>query len=180
MLAYPVMRVGQLDLSCNTLGAAGAMTLAPTLATGALTNINLSHNTLGNEGVGAICEAIQSSKETKLVTLNLGKNNIDPAGAQLVARLFHKIDSLAAVDLSFNNVGDGERDFVNAHEVQAPPLIEGKNVIYQGREMIISYASRDAHASMGKDGYVKMRPATRDLSGVTAIADASRELTKIS
>ena len=37
---------------------------------GSLTALNLSSNELKDEGVSAVCEAIQSNKETKLASLN--------------------------------------------------------------------------------------------------------------
>ena len=37
---------------------------------GSLTALNLSSNELKDEGVSAVCEAIQSNKETKLASLH--------------------------------------------------------------------------------------------------------------
>ena len=46
-----------------------------------LTELNLYQNSIKDEGVTAICEALQSNKETKLASLNIGLNSIGPAGA---------------------------------------------------------------------------------------------------
>eukprot|EP00900_Chrysochromulina_parva_P015230 jgi/Chrpa1/23708/Chrysochromulina_OHIO_Genome00027833-RA len=62
----------ELDISgdwrgSNTGGSAGAKHVAKMLCVnGGLTALNLSSNSLKDEGVNAVCEAIQSNKETKL------------------------------------------------------------------------------------------------------------------
>jgi hypothetical protein len=55
--------------------------------TGVLTSLDLSFNDLNDEGVSAVCEAIQSNKETKLASLNMGANSIGPVGAKSVAAM---------------------------------------------------------------------------------------------
>ena len=45
---------------------------------GGLTALDLSCNDLKVEGVSAVCEAIQSNKETKLASLNMGASSIGP------------------------------------------------------------------------------------------------------
>ena len=67
------------------------------LAMGALTALDLSCNFLKDEGVGAVCEAIQSNKETKLATLNFRANGIGPVGANAVAALVAVTGALAEV-----------------------------------------------------------------------------------
>jgi hypothetical protein len=47
----------------------------------------LSFNELKDEGISAVCEAIQSNKETKLASLNFGNNGISPGGANAVAAM---------------------------------------------------------------------------------------------
>ncbi len=54
---------------------------------GALTALDLSFNSLKDEGVSAVCEAIQSNKETKLTSLNFSYNVIGPVGANAVAAM---------------------------------------------------------------------------------------------
>ena len=49
--------------------------------------LDLSFNYLKDEGVSAVCEAIQSNKETKLTSLNFGYNGIGPVGANAVAAM---------------------------------------------------------------------------------------------
>ena len=76
------------SLSRNNLGAAGAAALAPALAAnGGLAELSIYGNRVGDEGVGAICEAIQNNKETKLTSLNFGLNGIGPVGANAVAAM---------------------------------------------------------------------------------------------
>ena len=62
--------------------------------TGALMTLDLSSNNLKDEGVSAVCEAIQSNKETKLTSLNFGDNDIGPVGANAVAAMVAATGSL--------------------------------------------------------------------------------------
>jgi Ran GTPase-activating protein (RanGAP) involved in mRNA processing and transport len=54
---------------------------------GSLTALDLSSNCLKDEGVSAVCKAIQSNKETKLASLNFRNNGIGPVGANAVAAM---------------------------------------------------------------------------------------------
>ena len=83
------------SLSYNHLGAAGAAALAPALAAnGGLTELSIYGNYVQDEGVGAICEAIQNNKETKLTSLNFGRNRIGPVGANAVVAMVAVTGSL--------------------------------------------------------------------------------------
>ena len=87
------------SLSRNNLRAAGAAALAPALAAnGGLTALDLSSNELKDEGVSAVCEAIQSNKETKLTSLNFGYNGIGPVGANAVAAMVVVTGSLMKME----------------------------------------------------------------------------------
>ena len=86
------------SLSSNNLRAAGAAALAPALAAnGALTALDLSSNKLKDEGVSAVCQAIQRNKETKLASLNFGDNGIGPVGANAVAAMVAVTGSLTKI-----------------------------------------------------------------------------------
>ena len=63
-------------------------------------------NWVGDEGVGAICEAIKSNKETKLASLNFGNNSIGPVGAKSVAAMVAVTCTLTECNLSNNNMGE--------------------------------------------------------------------------
>ena len=82
---------------------------------------------------------------------------------------------LTVVNLSFNNLGDGETGYVKATEVQGSTSFSvGDKVTYQGREMIVS-KGRDS------DGEIKMKPVD-SLLAIEAIANALRvngSLTKL-
>ena len=90
------------------LTAQDAMLLAPEIAVRPLlTNLNLYHNSLlGDDGIDAICKAIQRSKETKLASLNISYTNVGSAGIQSVASLLRVTPSMTFVDVSENAVGD--------------------------------------------------------------------------
>ena len=90
--------VESLDLSNKRLGVASAVVIASLIGDNAsLTELNLYGNEVKDEGVTAICEAVQSNKETKLASLNVGSNEIGPAGAKSVAAMVAVIPSLTKV-----------------------------------------------------------------------------------
>jgi hypothetical protein len=64
-----------------------ASDLSQAVVTGSLTALDLSSNCLKDEGVSAVCKAIQSNKETKLTSLNFSDNGISPVGANAVAAM---------------------------------------------------------------------------------------------
>ena len=87
------------SLSRNSLGAEGAAALAPALAAnGSLTALDLSSNYLMDEGVSAVCQAIQNNKETKLTSLNFGYNGIGTVGANAVAAMVAVTGSLTKIE----------------------------------------------------------------------------------
>jgi Leucine-rich repeat (LRR) protein len=114
--------VSELDLQARHIGVEAGMLLAHLVPVmGALTSINLSdnqlcgermdhqglvHGTYTAEGVSAVCEAIQSNKETKLASLNFRRNRIGPVGAKSVAAMVAVAGGLTALDLSNNDLAD--------------------------------------------------------------------------
>eukprot|EP00900_Chrysochromulina_parva_P003387 jgi/Chrpa1/13049/Chrysochromulina_OHIO_Genome00024578-RA len=74
-----------------------------------LTALDLSNNRLEDEGIRAVCKAIQSNKETKLASLNFENNRIGPVGANAVAAMVAVTGALTCVDVStqgYNIAGD--------------------------------------------------------------------------
>ena len=65
---------------------------------GGLTALDLSCNDLKDEGVSAVCEAIQSNKETKLASLNVKKNGIGSIGANAVAAMVAVTGALTKIE----------------------------------------------------------------------------------
>ena len=63
-----------------------------------------------DQGVSAVCKAIQSNKETKLSSLNFGYNGIGPVGANAVAAMVAATGSLTTIDLSDNLLCGGVWD----------------------------------------------------------------------
>eukprot|EP00900_Chrysochromulina_parva_P005144 jgi/Chrpa1/14630/Chrysochromulina_OHIO_Genome00026421-RA len=85
------------------------------LVNGALTALDLSSNDLKDEGVCAVCEAIQSNKETKLASLNFKNNGIGPGGANAVAAMVAVTGALTKMDLTYNNLEEeGKTSIRNA------------------------------------------------------------------
>ena len=73
-----------------------------------LTALDLSFNYLKDEGISAVCKAIQSNKETKLASLDFGNNGIGPVGANAVAAMVAVTGVLTSLDVRSNNIaGDG-------------------------------------------------------------------------
>ena len=87
----------QLNVSGNGFGPEGAKALAPALVRTSLTAVALAYNGLKDEGVAAICEAIQSNKETKLASLDISSNGVGTEGAKSVAAMVAATGSLTSV-----------------------------------------------------------------------------------
>jgi hypothetical protein len=107
--------LGQLNLSNNRLcgvsergnyKAEGINAIADALRVNCgLTALNLSNNYLKDEGVNAVCEAIQSNKETKLASLNFKDSGIGPGGVNAVAAMVAVTGGLTSLNLSSNDIG---------------------------------------------------------------------------
>ena len=120
LLAYLVPVMGgltSLDLSSNrlcgldryngrgTYTAEGITAIADALRVkGGLTALDLSYNRLEDEGVSAVCKAIQSNKETKLASLNFKNNGIGPVGANAVAAMVAVTGALTKLSLAQNKL----------------------------------------------------------------------------
>jgi hypothetical protein len=93
------------DYGIGTYTAEGITAISDAMrVNGLLTALDLSSNYLTDEGVSAVCEAIQSNKETKLTSLNLGDNEIGPVGANAVAAMVVVTGSLTSINLSKNKL----------------------------------------------------------------------------
>ena len=93
----------------STYTSVGIAAIAEALRiNGGLTALDLSNNYfinyLKDEDVSAICEAIQSNKETKLASLNFEGNRISPVGANAVAAMVAFTGSLAVTNLLGNKL----------------------------------------------------------------------------
>jgi Ran GTPase-activating protein (RanGAP) involved in mRNA processing and transport len=90
--------VEMLDLSGKDLGVASSVVIASLISVNCgLRALDLSFNELKDEGVSAVCEAIQSNKETKLASLNFEDNGIGPVGAKSVAAMVAVTGALTQV-----------------------------------------------------------------------------------
>jgi hypothetical protein len=89
----------------NIGGSAGAKHVAKMLGVnGGLMALDLSNNGLEDEGVSAVCEAIQSNKETKLASLNFMHNGIGPVGSKSVAAMVAVTGALTKLSLAQNKL----------------------------------------------------------------------------
>ena len=79
-----------------------------------VTELNLFNNSIKDEGVTAICEALQSNKETKLASLNIVSNSIGPAGAKSVAAMAAVVASLTRLNVKYNDLGDEGRAIISS------------------------------------------------------------------
>ena len=87
-----------LALAENGIGPEGAILIASFIPImGGLTALDLSSNSLKDEGVSAVCKAIQSNKETKLASLNFKDNGIGPVGSKSVTAMVAVTGSLTNV-----------------------------------------------------------------------------------
>ena len=106
----------QLDLSDNQLcgkdrwgrgthTAEGITAIADALrVNGGLTELNIAGNSIKDEGITAICNAVQGNKEGKLAKLNVAGNNMSPVGATAVAAMVAVTGALTSIDLSYNQL----------------------------------------------------------------------------
>ncbi len=89
-----------LNLSINSIGNDGARAIAEHLT--GLTSLNLSSNSIGDDGARAIAEHL-----TGLTSLNLSSNSIGDDGARAIAE---HLTGLTSLELGFNTIGvDGTR-----------------------------------------------------------------------
>ena len=97
----------ELDLKGEVVGVEGGMVVACLMPVmGGLTALDLSFNDLKDEGVSAVCEAIQSNKETKLASLYFRGNGIGPVGANAVAAMVAVTGALTKLSLAWNELGE--------------------------------------------------------------------------
>ena len=98
---------GVTTFGSGTYTAEGITAIAEALrVNGGLTALNLSNNDLEDEGVSAICKAIQSNKETKLTSLNFKNNRISSVGANAVAAMVAVTGALTTLSLAQNMLGE--------------------------------------------------------------------------
>lgn len=98
-------RVITLYLEQNKLGDTEALLVAQALSGHqALCFLGLGDNTIGDEGIRAIAEAVSRTR-APLTNLGLSNNAVGDAGACLLAGALEKSESLEVLDLRGNKIG---------------------------------------------------------------------------
>ena len=152
----------------------------------------MSFNNLNDEGVSAVCEAIQSNKETKLTSLNFGYNDIGPVGANAVAAMVAVTGALTSLDIRSNDiVGDGAAKLSAAvlgnlkiemfneipiKEMRANSITEldlkGKGIGFEGGLVVAGLIPvMGALTSINLSGNI-LTNYGRDMTGITELAAA--------
>jgi len=164
----------KLDLSGKGLGPADGKLLAPEISVSAsVTHIDVRYNSIVGDGASELSAAVLSStnievfnevpvKEMRAGTfteLDLKGKAIGIVGSMVVAGLLPIMDSVTSLNLAGNSIC--ETIYVNVSDVQGSSFNEGDNVIYHGRELVIS---------MGKDSDGDIRMF--DPFGVKMLADS--------
>jgi len=93
-----------LHLSRNSIGPHGAAKLAAVLASGALAELDLSDNRLGDAGAVALAGALEPT--ARLETLDLRVNSVGDEGAESLALVLARNAALTALHLRDNCIGD--------------------------------------------------------------------------
>ncbi|XP_068756016.1 NLR family CARD domain-containing protein 3-like, partial [Montipora capricornis] len=94
-----------LDLSYNSIGDEGATSLSQALAVNtSLTTLDLSRNSIGDEGATSLSQAL--AVNTSLTTLDLSCNSIGAEGATSLSQALAVNTSLTTLHLSHNSIGD--------------------------------------------------------------------------
>ena len=100
-LAYKLRTI---DLSENHIGKSQIQNLLDFLQDPKcnLEDLNLFGNLLGNENIITICNTIANFVEYKLVSINLGKNNITDSCVDVLVNLLHKCSGLRIFIINHN------------------------------------------------------------------------------
>jgi Leucine-rich repeat (LRR) protein len=111
--------VAQLDLTANSIGDAGAASLAEVLRVNTtLTELYLSQNSIGAEGAASLAEAL--GVNTTLMGLNLGVNSIGDAGAASLADAIRANTALRGLNLGDNRISDAGASSLEAAVTSNP------------------------------------------------------------
>ena len=175
----------ELDLKGKLVGVVGGMVVAGLIPImGALTVANLLGNELDAESAKMLAEVAKQKGislcgiQRDQTTADFSNQNLKLPDAILLASDLSQADvtgALTSLNLSSNNLCSvTETGYIKVSQVQGSSFNEGDNVVYQGKEMIVSKA-------IDRDGDIKMRNLP-DMSGLKALANALRvngALTKI-
>lgn len=93
--------------SDNYIGTAGAVMLSDHLTSnGVLEELTLKGNELGDDGLTALCKALQQ-RPRSLKVLDVGNNSLTEAGAAALAEWLPGAGALQELNVYMNDMGDG-------------------------------------------------------------------------
>lgn len=96
----------QLDLTCNCIGADGALALGYALGRcESLRSLILRQNLISNVGCGSVCHALCTSNKT-LTELNMAACGLTVDSARFISRVIADNASLKELDISCNDFGE--------------------------------------------------------------------------
>ena len=98
--------------------------MAPAIAVCAsVTKVLVGENYLGDKGATVLCDALRESKVTKVQELDLGDNEIGPAGAKAVAAMAAVVASVTSVTLLANRFDDATVGMLLKLKEEKPTLM---------------------------------------------------------
>lgn len=101
--------------SDNYIGTAGAVMLSDHLASNtALEELTLKGNELGDDGLTALCKALQQ-RPRSLKVLDVGNNSLTEVGAAALAEWLPGAEDLQELNVYMNDMGDGGAHKVGLH-----------------------------------------------------------------
>ena len=112
-------QIKKLDLKDCTLKDEGLSILHKALATSSLTEIDLTNNEIGDEGVKLLADILR--RNPNITTLNLSLNNIGDEGLSTLAEVLATNSPLQNLNLSFNEITEVE--------ALTPAIAANKNLV---------------------------------------------------
>ena len=155
-----------LYLGGNGIGVAGIRALAAYIESGSchLSDLSLSCNRLGDEGIAILCKAMLSDGAKSIIRLNVASCGIGPVGAGHLAALIRENSTLKHLDAGFNKMTAPLKEVANCMGSEGAQLIA---TALLDNQTLTSLSLM--HNQIHQNGI----EAIRDALGGAAIADMS-------